>query len=219
VLRRFPNADFSVIEASALSMQRISFCSRRISIAGGPALSSNDSGIHAALSEWLGREVRLAQPRDGKRAHVEIEVDIDDPSQIAEFSTRPGLFHDGSVMHILTTESLQHAKTLYPGGDWDVQRFRPNLLIEPLTASEEMGFLEDDWVGHTATVSGALLAIHKLCDRCVMVTRSHGELLADKMILRTLHRHHNSNFGVKAHVTNGGHISIGDEFFLDPTVN
>jgi uncharacterized protein len=182
-------------------------------------LASTDADVNDALSQWLGRAVQLRTPASGKRAHVEIEVDIDDPSQIAEFSTRPGLFHDGSVMHILTTESLQYAAALYPAGDWTSQRFRPNLLVEPDESAEELGFREDAWVGHTATVGDALFAIHQLCDRCVMVTRPLGELPADKMVLRTLHRHHNSNFGVKAHVTNNGQISVGDAFFLDPTIN
>jgi uncharacterized protein len=185
----------------------------------GETHRSSDPDIDATLSQWLGRAVRLSTPRSGKRAHVEIEVDIDDPTQIAEFSTRPGLFHDGSVMHILSAESLRHAKLLYPAGEWSTRRFRPNVLIEAFEPPEESGFVDDAWVGHTATVSGAQFAVHKLCDRCVMVTRATGDLPADKMILRTLHRHHGSDLGVKAHVVAPGTISIGDEFFLDPTIN
>ncbi len=181
-------------------------------------IRSDDAKVHSVLSVWLGREVELQRPVSGRRSLVEVEVDIDDPSQIAEFSTRPGLFHDGPVMHLLTTESLACAKALYPKGDWAVDRFRPNILIEPTIDVEEPTFLEDAWVGSTAKAGTAEFAIHQVCDRCVMVTRAVADLPADKMILRTLHRHHQSDFGVKSTVSKSGRVSVDDEVVCERTL-
>jgi uncharacterized protein len=188
-----------------------------IELPSGEFIASDDARVDEVLSNWLGRPVELRRPKSGKRSLIEIEVDIDDPTQIAEFSTQAGLFHDGSVMHLLSTESLRMARSLAPKSNWLAERFRPNVLIEPFDVEEEPSFVDDAWVGQTASIGSATLLVHKLCDRCVLITRAVGDAPADKMILRTLHRHHNSDFGVKAHVATSGRIAVGNTVSFEPT--
>lgn len=170
-------------------------------------VTSDDPDVNERLSAWLGRSVYLDRPMAAQRGRVEIETDLDDPSKVFEFQTRPGLFFDSSVSHLLTDSSLRTARALYPSGPWAVERFRPNVLIDSVDA----GFAEDGWVGSELNVSGMRVDVHKRCDRCVLVTRAVGDASADKEILRTLVREHGGDFGVKAHVTGAGRVLVGDE--------
>ena len=85
----------------------------------------------AALSEWLGRSVRLVRSRDSPPARAEyFEDSTDDSSRAIEWTMPAGRFVDASPLLILTTASLRTAAALYPDGDWHVRRFRPNLLVD-----------------------------------------------------------------------------------------
>ena len=174
---------------------------------GDVVVSSDDADVNAILGEWLGRSVYLDRPSPGQQARIEIEVDLDDPSAVREFTTGPGLFFDSSVLHLLSDVSLRAAAALHPSGDWVPERFRPNVLIE---ATGE-GFVEDSWVGAMLDVSGMRVFVHKRCDRCVLTTRAFGDAVADKEILRALARGHGGDLGVKAHIAGAGRVFVGDE--------
>ena len=50
----------------------------------------------------------------------------------------PERFVDASPLLILTTASLRAGAALHPAGEWDLRRFRPNLLFErPVTAGSK----------------------------------------------------------------------------------
>jgi len=53
----------------------------------------------------------------------------------------PGTFFDYAMMHILTTSSIDHLRELYPQGRFEVQRFRPNIVID---THDQQGFVEND---------------------------------------------------------------------------
>ncbi|MGZ4507212.1 MAG: MOSC domain-containing protein [Blastococcus sp.] len=50
-------------------------------------------------------------------------------------------FVDALPLLVLTTASLRTAAALHPEGDWNVRRFRPNLVVD--VAGE--GWIEDGW--------------------------------------------------------------------------
>lgn len=176
-----------------------------IQLPNGFSVASDHADCDETLSAWLEQPVRLVRPETGKRSSIEIDL-LDDPN-VYTFHTRPGLFHDGSVMHLLTNASLEAARALYPAGDWQAPRFRPNVLIDAAGAA---GFVEDDWVGWVLDVSGMRVHVHKACDRCVLVTQPVGKAGRDRQILRVLTASHQGNLGVKAHVVGAGVVRIGD---------
>lgn len=181
-----------------------------IGLPTGQFVRSDDAEVNDVLSAWLEREVFLDRPSSGQRAKIEIEVDLDDPSKVFEFTTRPGLFFDGAVMHLLSDASLGAARALHPDGAWIPERFRPNVLIES-SLGTDAGFVDDEWVDMTLDVSGMRVEVAKRCDRCVLTTRPVAGTPADKEILRTLARHHGGDLGVKGQVTGVGRVLVGDE--------
>jgi len=95
-----------------------------------------------------------------------------------------GSFFDYASLHILTTASLTKLQQIYPSGRFEARRFRPNLVIA--TPAEQIGFVENDWVGKTLTIDGVKLLVTNPCPRCVMPTLAQGDLAKDAKILRTI---------------------------------
>lgn len=180
-----------------------------------PALGS-DPLVHDVLSKWLQRAVRLQQPEQGRSAEIDIEVDMTErggpENQLFTFQSKPGLFFDGTPMHVLTTASVAAMAARYPAGVWSINRFRPNIVVE--AESDTESFPEDDWVGHSLTIGSATIDVHKRCDRCVLTTRAFPDAPADRGILQALHREHGGDLGVKATITAEGIVSIGDTITL-----
>ncbi len=189
---------------------------------GTETMRSDDPAIHAALSAWLNLDVELRQPKTGRRSVVEIQVDLDDDSQLAEFSTRAGVFFDSCSLNIVSTTSLAAAAALYPAGDWALERFRPNVLIETEASITESstdeedrpGFVDDELVGFVVSVGSIEVVVMRRCDRCVMITRPVGESGRDRALLRTLSRFHGNELGIDAMVEGRGAVAIGDPITL-----
>lgn len=149
----------------------------------GRTLSSNDAGIHAALSAALGQPVTLA--REGGVPHF-----------------------DSSAIHILTTASLAWLKRTLPDVQADERRFRPNMLL----AAEGSGPLEQQWIGRTLQIGERLkLRIAEPTERCRMVTLGQSELPEDLRVLREIAQQLDAQFGVYAEVLAPGEARIGDQ--------
>jgi uncharacterized protein len=133
----------------------------------------------------------------------------------------PGTFFDLTPMSVLTTATLERLRELYPQGDFDVRRFRMNLIVEP----EADGFVENDWIGHTLVVGDDVSLPVALADpRCVMITLPQGDLAKDPGILRTAAQHNRLEIpgvgsypcvGVYASVAAGGTMRRGDPVAVD----
>jgi uncharacterized protein len=161
----------------------------------------------AMLSEWLERPVALVAAHGAPGGKAEYFADAtDDSSQAIEWTMPPGRYVDALPILVLTTASLASGARLHPSGEWNVRRFRPNLLIE----CDAEGWVEDGWCGRTVRVGGVLLTPRQPCVRCTMVTRPQPELERDLDIYRTLTRHHGGNFGVWSTVEEPGTIRLGD---------
>jgi uncharacterized protein YcbX len=120
-----------------------------------------------------------------------------------------GTFFDSAVVHLLTTATLDRLRELYPQGRFEARRFRPNIVVQPI--SGEKNFLENAWIGHTLSIGDDVrLRITDPCPRCVMTTLPQGDLPKDPGILRTVAQHAQTIVGVYAAVLRGGAIRRGD---------
>ena len=132
----------------------------------------------------------------------------------------PGTFLDLAPLHLLTTATLDRLRELAAeagvDADFDVRRYRPNLLLE---ASGD-GFAEDAWVDREVGIGDARLSVSMLAMRCVMTTLAQRDLGPDVDTLRTIARHHRREIaglgtwacaGVYASVTQAGTVRVGDE--------
>ena len=133
---------------------------------------------------------------------------------ITELVLPSGTFFDSCLIHALTTATLAKLQALYPEGQFDLRRFRPNLLIKPV--ADEVAFVEDAWVGSMLTIGDEVrLSIDTACPRCVVTTLAQAGLPNDLGILRTAAKHNNVIAGIRASVLQGGTIRRDDLIWLE----
>src|ERR1044071_3231390 len=75
---------------------------------------------------------------------------LDFRDTVTDFALPEGTFFDCATVHLLTTATLARLRELYPGGHFEVRRFRPNIVVAP--AGDEKSFLENDWIGRTVRI-------------------------------------------------------------------
>jgi uncharacterized protein YcbX len=175
----------------------------------GPGAETDSS-----LSDWLGKPVRLVAAGSSPAARAEYFADpTDDTSEAIEWTMPAGRFVDAQPLLLLTTASLRAAEALYPTGDWNVRRFRPNLVVD----ADGDGWLEDGWCGTSVVTIGTVrLSPQQPCIRCTMVTRPQPDLEDDRDLFRTLARHHAGRFGAWTAVDVTGTVTVGEEVAVRP---
>jgi len=180
-----------------------------ITFPDGTATAASDPDLEARLSAVLGKPVRFVseKPPDLKLEAVKPGLDAVDLEETVDFPlVNP--FFDFAPLHLVTSATLAHLRTLYPGGDYDARRFRPNLVLD---APGQTGFLEETWAGKTITVGpNVRLKVMRPTHRCAATTLPHHGLPNDPEILRTANRHNKGNVGVYASVEQPGIVRIGD---------
>jgi len=201
----------------------------RITLPDGTVVTGDESDLNQLLSKAINREVTLVAT---ERAHVggarssapasrtakaeEYWPDIeglDHRDTVTDFELPTGTFFDCATVHLLTTATLDRLRQFYPQGRFEVQRFRPNIVVNVVEL--EQTFPEDSWIGHTLAVGDEVrLNVTGPCSRCVMTTLAQGDLPADRGILRTAVQHNRANVGVYAAVVRGGTIRSGDQVRL-----
>jgi uncharacterized protein len=186
---------------------------------GTHIFSSNqhNDDIDHTLSSVLGREVRLMRATDlEKSSYEEYWPDIEGLAQrekVTDEAMPSKTFFDIAVIHILTTSTIDRLRELYPEGRFEVRRFRPNIVVESASSSEEKkDFIENLWVGKKLKIGeDIVLKIIGPCTRCVMITLPQGDLPKDLGILRTVAQYNRVTAGVYATVhSGGGTIRRGD---------
>jgi len=184
----------------------------RIALPDGTTVTSDQGDLNQILSKALNREVALRAARGGAVNAEEYWPDmdgLDHRDTVTDFTLPEGTFFDCAMVHLLTTATLDRLRELYPQGRFEVRRFRPNIVVQ--LASDEKGFAENAWIGHTLAIGTAVrLNITGPCGRCVMTTLAQGDLSRDPGILRTAAQHNQVNVGVYAAVARGGSIRRGD---------
>lgn len=146
------------------------------------------------------------------------ELDVVDPALAAELGHGArvikqdrGVF-DTFPLSLITTQSLAGLGAL-AGAPLDVQRFRPNLLIE---APDGGPFPEDAWVGSVLRIGGARVRVDKRDQRCVMVNVDPSTSQRDPAVLRAIARERDACLGVYGSIVEPGIVQTGDEVALEP---
>ena len=179
-----------------------------ITLPDGTVTTGLGEKTDTALTNWIGRPVTLVTATDVEPQNAEFFSDhVDDTSEMVEWTMPPGRFVDALPLLILTTASLRAGASHHPDGQWDVRRFRPNVLVE----ADGDDWLEDGWIGQTVRIGDVVAQGVFPCGRCTMVTRPQpGGLERDLDMFRTLNREHGANFGLWSSVITPGTIRNGD---------
>jgi uncharacterized protein len=203
----------------------------RITLPDGAEVTSDDPGVDEALSETVGRRVTLESTAPAEAVFEEYWPDMEGVSPEGHRDTvtderlgmaaPPGTFFDLAPLGVLTTATLDRLEELYPQGQFDVRRFRMNLIVD----ADADGFVENDWIGHTLALGdGVKLPVTLADPRCVMITLPQGDLQKDPGILRTAAQHNRVDIpgvglypcaGVYAGVAAGGTVRTGDPVALN----
>src|SRR2546425_8675844 len=154
----------------------------------GRVLSSGDPDFQTRIGEALGVPVKLMEF-----------------PQIAETRLR-----SGRALHLITTASLDSMKNLYPEGDFDPRRVRPNIVVN--SPPGRNGFTEESWVGETIRIGPEVtLSVEKTNRRCKVTTLKQNDLPYDGKILETISQKNGNVLGVMCSVVKGGVVAVGDE--------
>ncbi|MFN8500252.1 MAG: MOSC N-terminal beta barrel domain-containing protein [Anaerolineae bacterium] len=178
-----------------------------ITLPDGQEVIGTGPTVDAALSEWLARPVALISAVDSDAARAEYFADAtDDTSRAIEWTMPTGRFVDAFPVLLMTTAGLRGSAAAYHDGEWDVRRFRPNILVE----LDGEGWLEDAWVERRVSMGTAQLLPRQRCIRCTMVNRAQPGLVRDVNIYKTLHATHGGEAGMWTQVVKPGVVSEGD---------
>ena len=122
-----------------------------------------------------------------------------------------GVF-DTFPLSLISTQSVSQLGQLV-GADLDVQRFRPNLLVEALDeagAASTDTFPEDAWVGRVLRIGDMKMRIDKRDGRCVVITIDPTTSETNPEILRTVARERDNCMGVYGSTVLPGCVAVGD---------
>jgi uncharacterized protein YcbX len=162
-----------------------------------------------------------AQP-DGSRVSVRtpsgITYDIMDAALAAELYPRGaqvikqnrGIF-DTFPLSLITTQTIDALGELV-GARLDVQRFRPNILVE---AAEPIPFVEDGWVGSVLCVGGMSMRVDKRDGRCAVITIDPLTAERNPEILRTVTRDRGGCLGVYGSTVQPGRVALNDPLLIE----
>ena len=209
-----------------------------ITLPDGRELAHDDPGVHDALSELAGRELRLVAlpPVDDKSQHrmtvhdslanfsatqLRKDFGLDDAEPLPDtsvFSTRDVIklarfsTPPGTFVDLSPVHLLSTSSLRALSSDghpYDVRRFRPNVLVD-VTESDHQ-FPESAWVGGELRIGTAVLDVAIPTIRCVVPTRPQPGLELDRGLTRQLLERTNRFLGVYADVGTAGVVRVGDE--------
>jgi len=209
----------------------------------GRELTSDDPAIHSALSELVGREMRLvALPpvadtsqhkmsmsealRNFRAAQVRADFGLgesDDLPDTSVFSTRDIITlarystPPGTFVDLGPVHLLSTAslrRLSVDGVPYDVRRFRPNILVD--IPDDGQGYPETSWVGAELEIGSARLKVTIPTIRCVVPTRPQPGVALDKGLTRVLAERTDRFLGVYAEVSVPGVLSVGDQVRVRP---
>ena len=213
-----------------------------IRLPDGRETGSGDPEVDRRLSDLLGRPVRLTTVAPDGNAYLAVwpdmdgvipddylqQVSVDAPEPdgtLTELSlalaSPPGTFFDVAALHVVNAGTLRHLTEVRPARRFEVQRFRPNIVIE----SFDPPFAENAWSG-VAIRFGTELQTTVLLPtmRCIMTTLAQGDLPRDNEVLRTISSLNRleipglgtwSCVGAYAAVSEPGTVRVGDEVVID----
>lgn len=183
-----------------------------VTLPGGTEVDLTDPGADAALSAWLGRDVRVVRAPDSVGLHYQMTFDPpDDDAELVDIPVPTGTLVDLAALHLCTTATLAHCAASRPDLDWDVRRFRPNVVVD----LDAPPFAEDGWVGRELHLgSEVVLRVLGPTVRCAMPLRAQPGGLSRQPTLtaamEALNTRTPNHLGIYLEVVTPGAIAVGD---------
>lgn len=142
--------------------------------------------------------------------------DVADPALAAELSPQDvrvmrqsrGIF-DTFPLSVITTRTIDRLGERV-GARLDVQRFRPNLLVEA-----EEPFAEDGWVGSVLRIGGLRMRVDERDSRCLVITIDPVTAERDPAILRAVAGERDGCLGVYGTTVEPGRVAVGDAVLME----
>lgn len=183
-----------------------------IALPDGTVVPVDAAHVDEALSAWLGRPAHLATAAEaGQRS---FEMTFDPPNDDAEYYEIPApadTFLDSAHVHLVSAATLRGCAEARPDLDWDVRRFRPNVLID----LDGPAFAEQAWIGTEVRVGDAVLLVESPTVRCAMPLRAQpGGIEREPELFRAmsdLNEAHPNHLGLYCRVVTPGQVSVGDD--------
>jgi hypothetical protein len=146
--------------------------------------------------------------------------DVSDPVLGAELcprgarviKQRQGIF-DTFPLSLITTQTIDRLGEIV-GARLEVQRFRPNILVE---AANEAPFTEDGWVGCVLRIGGMRMRVDKRDGRCVVITIDPVTTERNPAILRAVARDRQGCLGVYGSTVEPGRVAVNDPVLVEST--
>ena len=146
-------------------------------------------------------------------------LDVTDPALGAELCPggaqvirqARGIF-DTFPLSLITTQTIARLGERV-GQRLDVQRFRPNILVE---AAEDTAFPEDAWVGQVLRIGGTRLRVDKRDARCVVITIDPVTAERTPAILRAVADERQGCLGVYGSTVDPGDMALDDPVLIEP---
>lgn len=229
--KRFPQ--LMAMKAQFLSEPTASALSPkvRITLPDDQTVDSDSTDVNLKLSQAVGSPVSLWPllpkteldhfRREPTPAGVDIEAGLRQtfartadeplpdlsafPKELFEYESPPGTYFDAYPILLMTKGGLN---TLQENSDseFDIRRFRPNLLIDL-----DGAFPENEWIGKKVKLGECILNVEIACPRCVMTTHGFRDLPKDPKIMRQLVQKNNGDLGVYCTIEQTGEVKVGDE--------
>src|SRR5436309_18788 len=129
----------------------------RITLPDGSTVTTDQKDCEQILSKAVQRDVSLGATARGSatwtRQSEEYWPDmdgLDHRDTVTDFALPAGTFFDCATVHLLTTATLERLREFHPQGRFEIQRFRPNIVVEPVANTP--GFIENTWIGSTLAI-------------------------------------------------------------------
>lgn len=198
--------------------RRWAFIRNGVAQSGFPWLTLRDRGD---MSHFFPSFVKPDRPDKSPtvvRTPAGLTYDVADPALGA--ALRPGgvqvikqargIF-DTFPLSLITTQTIALLGERV-GTRLDVQRFRPNILVE---AAGDAPFPEDGWVGCVLRIGGMRMRIDKRDGRCVVITIDPVTTERNSTILRTVARDRQGCLGVYGTTVEPGRVAVHDSVLID----
>jgi len=207
-----------------------------ITFPDGTEVSSSHPAVHEHLSGLIGKPARLeslptlAEKRryrapQATKADIRRQFEIPDGEPLPDFSMFPvrklaelaryatpvGALYDAYPILLMTRASLRAMAERSPGSDFDVRRFRPNVVID----CDGAELAEFGWCGGRVHAPNVTFDAEIPALRCSIPTRQQGDLPADAAVLRTINAYADHCLGVYANVAAAGILAEGDPLGLE----
>jgi uncharacterized protein YcbX len=206
----------------------------------GSELSSSDPAMDDRLTQLIGKPARLeslpalAEKRRYRTVHAtqadmrrQFAIPDGEPlpdfsmfpvrklAELARYATPVGALYDAYPILLMTRASLRAMAERAPGSQFDVRRFRPNVVIDRDGAE----LAEFGWCGGRLRAPNVTFDVEIPALRCSIPTREQGDLPADPDVLRTINAHADHCLGAYANVSIPGTLAEGEPLELEASAS